>query len=430
MTTIPKIAASFETTLANKISSSATSMTLVTGSDDAGTSLSGTFGFVIDEGTASEEFVIGSVSGTAVTSMTRGLDPQNPSTEVTALKHEHRRGATVKITDYPFLGRVKRLLAGEDTFPGVLQYAAGVAPVTDDDLADKGYVDGVAIAGGADASTTIKGISKLSTAPAAPTAPIAVGDNDTRVPSQGENDGLAATTTPATTNLFMTQKDFQKGVELYAADSVGTDSYAITLSPAIAAYANGMVFRFKAGTANTGGATLAVNGLTAKAIVKNFNTALATGDILAGQLVEVQYESIGDNFQMLSPIATVPGATYKSGTTTKNAGDASTTQTIAHGLGVTPKFVRLVARTAINAGALNQPHHVAEARYNGTTQSSQSVYNGSNVTTVDATFRLNLDNSTSNQEGVVTFDATNITITWTKTNNATGTYQILWEAYA
>src|SRR4051794_33915719 len=117
MTTIPKIASSFETTLANKITSSATSMTLVTGTDDAGTSLSGTYGFVIDEGTASEEFVLGSVSGTAVTSMTRGLDPQNPSTEVTALKHEHRRGATVKITDYPFLGRVARILNGDDTIP-------------------------------------------------------------------------------------------------------------------------------------------------------------------------------------------------------------------------------------------------------------------------------------------------------------------------
>lgn len=50
-------------------------------------------------------------------------------------------------------------------------------------LATKAYVDGVAIAGGTDASTTVKGISKLSYAPASATDPIAVGDNDPRVPT-------------------------------------------------------------------------------------------------------------------------------------------------------------------------------------------------------------------------------------------------------
>lgn len=303
MSTPVKIAASFETTLANKISSSATSMTLVTGTDDAGNTLSGTFGFVIDEGTASEEFVIGSVSGTAVTSMTRGLDPQNPTTEVTALKVEHRRGATVKITDYPALGRISRLLRGDDTFDTVLKYAPGLAPSTADDLADKGYVDGVAVAGGADASTTVKGITKMSVAPASATSPIAVGDNDTRVPTQGENDGLAATTTPATTNLFMTQKDLQKGIETYAADSVGTDAYAITLAPAIASYAAGMAFRIKLGTANTGAATLNINALGAKTIKKGYNSDLATGDLLANHIIEVAYDAVNDTFQLLSPIA-------------------------------------------------------------------------------------------------------------------------------
>jgi len=96
----------------------------------------------------------------------------------------------------------------------------------------------------------------------------------------------------------------QNGTYIYAADSVGTDAYAITLAPAPAAYAAGQAFNFKAGTANTGAATLNVNGLGAKTILKQNDTALATGDIEAGQIVTVVYD--GTNFQMLSQLASTP----------------------------------------------------------------------------------------------------------------------------
>lgn len=70
----------------------------------------------------------------------------------------------------------------------------------------KEYIDGVAIAGSPDASTSTKGISKMSTAPASATNPIAVGDNDPRVPTQAENDAMAGTPgTPSSTNKFVTQ---------------------------------------------------------------------------------------------------------------------------------------------------------------------------------------------------------------------------------
>ena len=45
----------------------------------------------------------------------------------------------------------------------------------------------------ADASTTVKGIGEVSVAPASPTTPIFVGDNDPRVPTQNENDALTGT---------------------------------------------------------------------------------------------------------------------------------------------------------------------------------------------------------------------------------------------
>lgn len=106
------------------------------------------------------------------------------------------------------------------------------------------------------------------------------------------------------TSAIQTQIDgkiSQNGAQIFAADSVGTDSYAITLSPALGAYVTGMVINFTAGTANTGAATLAVNGLAAITIKKLHDQDLATGDIEAGQIVTVVYD--GTNFQMQSQLA-------------------------------------------------------------------------------------------------------------------------------
>ena len=108
------------------------------------------------------------------------------------------------------------------------------------------------------------------------------------------------TTVPAT---YLTIADYQNGQKIWGASSGGTDAYAITPSPAIVAYANGQKFSFIADVGNTGGATLNVNGLGAKTILKQHDQPLVTGDIEAGQVVDVSYD--GTNFQMASQIATV-----------------------------------------------------------------------------------------------------------------------------
>ena len=102
--TIPVALATFQTSLQSSISASDTSMTLVTGTDKAGNTLSGYICFTIDEGSSVEEFTCGTTSGTAVTSMIRGIDPVDGDLEVTALKKRHGRGASVKVTTYPVLG--------------------------------------------------------------------------------------------------------------------------------------------------------------------------------------------------------------------------------------------------------------------------------------------------------------------------------------
>jgi hypothetical protein len=85
----------------------------------------------------------------------------------------------------------------------------------------------------------------------------------------------------------------------YAADAQANDTYVITLSPVPTAYATGMQVIFKANTANTGAATLNVNGLGAVTIVKAVNTALANNDILANMFCLCVHD--GTNFVLMNP---------------------------------------------------------------------------------------------------------------------------------
>lgn len=123
----------------------------------------------------------------------------------------------------------------------------------------------------------------------------------------------------------------QDGSTIYAADGGGSDTYVITLDPVPTAYTVGMVINFKANTANTGAATLNVNGLGAKTIEKNKDIELTDGDIKAGQLVSVIYD--GTNFQMQSQvgIATAGGSPLldsSPGIITLSSADSTTEKTI------------------------------------------------------------------------------------------------------
>lgn len=86
----------------------------------------------------------------------------------------------------------------------------------------------------------------------------------------------------------------------------GTDTYTVTPSPAITAYAAGQTFLVTFTNANTGAATLNVNGLGAKAITKNGATALERSDIAAGAQRLLTYD--GTQFQISGVAAPQPGA--------------------------------------------------------------------------------------------------------------------------
>jgi hypothetical protein len=329
---IPTPIALYEDSLASAINSTATSFSLVRGTDVVGTSLAAsTYGFIIDEGSATQEFVIADCTATACTNAIRGVSPITGLTTVTSLEKSHRRGATVKMTDAPILLILKRLLNGDETLPNILSYVSHPTFSSNTQIVDKQYVDESASAGCGNADTSTKGCVEVATQ-----AEVDAG-------TQLGGSGAYLATNPATTRA--------KKYHDYAADSVGTDSYAITVSPTISAYSAGQVFTFKAGTANTGAASLNVSALGAKTIYKNVSTDLETGDILANQIVTVIYD--GTNMQLQSKTS----KTYLANGVYSFGGDGSdgvlnvTSGTTTVDLGNAAIFTKNYSSINVSAGA-------------------------------------------------------------------------------
>lgn len=212
----------------------------------------------IEPGTSKEEQisftgVTANGDGTyTLTGVTRGLRFVSPYDEVTANKFAHAGGVMFIISNTAgFYAQIKE------------------------------YIDNLSVNGSVPATDAVPGIGIVAT--------------------QAQVDAGTATETYSGTpySLFPTPDQIRaKKYHDYAADAGSTDAYAITITPAITAYSAGQEFTFKANTANTGACTLAVSGLSAIALKKNYNEDLATGDILANQIVTVVYD--GTNMQIKS----------------------------------------------------------------------------------------------------------------------------------
>lgn len=452
--TLVKTVANFETTLAAKIANGATSLTLTSAIDLDGDALAaGTYGFTINEGKSNEEHITGTVSGTAVSSI-QSIDRGTGSgTSGIQQTEGHRKGSVIKITNFPALKRIENILDGTtDLDSGTPLKFDGNPSLTDDaEIATKKYVDDTANAGAADASTTVKGIveeatqaeidadtaaggtsARLFTNPST----LATSKYGTRLPTADEKSALAGEGTPSSSNKYVTASSLQDGGLIYAASSAGSDTYAITLSPAPSAYAAGQVFNFKADVANTGAATLNVNSLGAKTIKKLNDQDLATGDIEAGQVVTVVYD--GTSMQMTSQVANpVNTLVFGHGQATRDNGDGTGNQNIAHGLGVTPGFVKITVVYAESAGndasCMSIGSATSASDENVTWFTSVGATSGT-APSVGQSSSLMValrDEAGSNmgQATLDTVDSTNITINWTTAVVASGTAYIQWEAY-
>lgn len=69
------------------------------------------------------------------------------------------------------------------------------------------------------------------------------------------------------------------------------NAYVLTSGLSLAAYVSGQSFLIKASFTNSGAATINVDGLGAKSLVKGVSTALASGDMVSGAFYRVSYDN-------------------------------------------------------------------------------------------------------------------------------------------
>lgn len=114
-------------------------------------------------------------------------------------------------------------------------------------------------------------------------------------------------------------------------DATGSGNAFSVTYPAVivSAPSGGIEFTFKANHAVTGAATLNLNGLGAKPILKNFDKPLDAGDIKAGHFVRVIYDnSSGGSWQMISSSANASGGGVAGSGTTNGVAFFSNNTTI------------------------------------------------------------------------------------------------------
>lgn len=231
---IPKVEANFTTSLAAKLSSTATTLTLNRSTDDDGSTLNDTYLLTLSEGSSNEEHMLVDLSGASGTITTRGLSRVDAATNQSGNQFEHDRGASVKITNLALIRVVERL-NGDEAFDSVdwtgVNSIDGFATPTSGETtkaANVAYVNAAAIAGAADAAENVKGIVEIAT-PAELAAGTATGSTGALLVPHAEDCG---NTSSAKQMIPITDADGDIPVEFMELDAAWT--YTSTLDVATA----------------------------------------------------------------------------------------------------------------------------------------------------------------------------------------------------
>ena len=165
------------------------------------------------------------------------------------------------------------------------------------------------------------------------------------------------------------------GAGTYAVDTGAANAYVSTPSMYPTSLVAGYQSTFKALNTNTGASTINVGGTGVKTITRTNGATLIAGDILVGQICEVEYD--GTNWQLKNPnmgtaspntISNVSlvGKNNGSGTSvtsiTVSSLVATVTQT-AHGF-ATGDWVEIAGATGAGVGDINQLHQITKTGTN------------------------------------------------------------------
>ncbi len=120
------------------------------------------------------------------------------------------------------------------------------------------------------------------------------------------------------TAVVMLKTEFQNGEPLRCNASMTANAYTCALNPALSAYATGMRLFLQPGAANTGAATLNINGLGAVGLRRADGlTELAATDLVAGQLYPIWYD--GTRFRLLETLLPLRASEYCNASASANA---------------------------------------------------------------------------------------------------------------
>lgn len=176
--------------------------------------------------TTSTEFisftgVTQNVDGTAtLTGVTRGLARKYPFTTDAAYKLPHSGQSIFILSDAPQVFQEYVPLNNDATVGGVKTFTSSpVVPTggTGTQAANNQDIANAITGASGTATNTQFGTVKLSVAAASAPNPIAVGDNDPRLPSTTQNGALAGTSgTPSSTNKYVTENDTSNAATITA----------------------------------------------------------------------------------------------------------------------------------------------------------------------------------------------------------------------
>lgn len=190
---------------------------------------------------------------------------------------------------------------------------------------------------------------------------------------------------------------------------------------------------------------------TVKGIIQLLTDAATSGLSVSSGVVNVNTGTGANQIVKLNSSSQIPAVSgalltnlpstmvVKNGSTTKDM-TANTTTTIAHGLGTTPKLVKIHMNVALTDAASILRAVSSYGSYDGSTQNCHYVAGSTNGTTllsgqdtsngVHYGYGASAGADVDKMTGVISCDATNITITWTETNSTIGTGNIHWEVMA
>lgn len=313
------ILADFETQLASAMAPGATSVTIQSATDDDGVALpNGQYFFALDGNNSQKEHILCTLTGTSLTNI---YSVSRQGVQTSGVIRSHRIGSSVSLTDFAHLRYINDLVSGATAFDHTMPLGYdGTASITAaNQLATKAYVDGVAIAGAPDASDTVIGITKLTVAAASPTNPLAVGDNDPRVPTANQAAALAGDNgSPSSSNKYLTQTSATAGslvpfvvptgaVLPYAASSAPT-GYLLCNGAAVSRTTYGTLFALISTTYGIGDGTTTFNVPDMRA---NVPAGYKSGDANFGTLGGAVGEAAHTLTNNEMPAHTHPG-TYNS----------------------------------------------------------------------------------------------------------------------